>query len=160
MRDGRDVAVSVLDAASSWVPIWKASFGRSVAASAKAWVDAVRRARRHGRELGPERFLEIRFEAIRNDPRPCYREMFDFCGIPYDEALLKDIHDKTDFAGNYKGGTGKFRRGGRTGDWKAAFSRKDALVFQAVAGDLLIELGYENHGAWARTSPRKRGVTK
>ncbi|MDW7759177.1 MAG: sulfotransferase [Acidobacteriota bacterium] len=160
VRDGRDVAVSVLDAAASWVPIWKSSFGRSIASSAKAWGDAVRRAQRYGRELGPDRFLEIRYETLRNDPLSQFREMFDFCGIPYDDALLKIIEDKTDFSKNYRGGAGKFRRGGRAGDWKTTFSRKDALVFQAVAGTLLIELGYEHSMDWVRTSPRKRGVAK
>ena len=156
VRDGRDVVVSVQAAANSWVPNWKKTFGRSTAASAKAWHDAVRRVLRQSRELGAEHFLEIRYEALKQDPFAGYRQMFDFCGIPYDDAILQSIFEKTDFDTNYKPGEEKFRRGGRTGDWKQVFSRRDALTFQAVAGSMLIELGYEPNTRWARIPARKR----
>jgi len=156
VRDGRDVAVSVLAAAQSWVPGWKTTFGRNVASSAKAWHDAVRRVRRQSETLGEEHVLEVRYEALKEHPIQTYREMFDFCSIPYQDADLETILKKTDFATNYKPGETKFRRGGRTGDWKQAFSRRDAMTFHAVAGSMLIELGYEEDGQWCRQSPRKR----
>lgn len=156
VRDGRDVAVSVQAAARSWVPHWKMTFGKSLMASAKAWHDSVKRVKNHAGVIGGERFLEVRYEKLHEDPMHTYRTMFDFCDIPYDENLLRRIYEKTDFSKNYKPGEDKFRRGGRVGDWKREYSMKDAIIFQAVAGSMLITLGYENDGKWVLKRPGKR----
>jgi hypothetical protein len=43
---------------------------------------------------------------------------------------------------------GNFLRKGIAGDWKNAFTPEAARVFDAYAGDLLIELGYERDHSW------------
>ncbi len=147
LRDGRDVNVSVRVASRSWVPSWRETFGRSVKTSARAWKDAVRRARCDGEKQG-ERFFEIRYEEIHGDPFSAYRRLFDFCCIPYDQDILQAVFDSTDFEKNFKSKESGFRRGGRIGDWRMQFSLKDALVFNMTAGRMLIETGYENNHMW------------
>jgi hypothetical protein len=39
-------------------------------------------------------------------------------------------------------------RSGKTGEWKKYFSNEHRQIFKAVAGDLLIRLGYEKHTDW------------
>jgi len=147
LRDGRDVAVSVRAAAQSWMKDWHNSFGHSLRTSALAWKNAIRKARTDAQLLG-DLYMEIRYEEIHRDPFPAYRKIFDFCRIPYDDDILEQIYRATDFDRNFKGGENKFRRGGRTGDWQKSFSLIDKLLFKKVAGDMLIELGYEHDKSW------------
>ncbi|HZD42030.1 MAG TPA: hypothetical protein VE131_15010, partial [Terriglobales bacterium] len=37
--------------------------------------------------------------------------------------------------------------------WRSNFSAEDRLVFHREAGDLLIELGYEDDESWVRSRP-------
>lgn len=147
LRDGRDVAVSVRAAAKSWMKDWKNSFGHSLRLSTHAWKSAISRARQEARYLG-DNYLEIRYEEIHSDPIPAYRQLFDFCRIPYDQGTLEEIFNTTDFSRNYKGGESKFRRGGRVGDWEQSFTIIDKYIFKRIAGDMLIELGYEYDNSW------------
>jgi len=41
-----------------------------------------------------------------------------------------------------------FFRKGVAGDWKNVFTERNKQDFKAAAGDLLIELGYEEDGDW------------
>jgi hypothetical protein len=147
VRDGRDVSVSVRAASRSWAQAWRRTFGLSIRTSAFAWKNAIRRARRDGRDLG-ERFFEIRYEEISEDPFNAYRQLFDFCDLPYDDDILQHIFHVTDFARNYKPKETGFRRGGRIGDWRTHFSLTDALIFNLEAGNMLVELGYEKNRRW------------
>lgn len=147
LRDGRDVSVSVRAAAKSWVPEWGRTFGRSIRTSARAWKYAVRRARHDGEKLG-DRFFEIRYEEINRNPDGAYCRLFDFCGISYDDEILHTAFDATDFDRNFKPKETGFRRGGRVGDWRRHFGLRDALIFNLVAGDMLVELGYEKDRRW------------
>jgi hypothetical protein len=156
LRDGRDVCISVRAAARSWMRAWEKSFGRSTWTSAKSWRDAVNRAARDGTKLG-EHFLEIRYEAIHADPFSAYRQLFDFCSIPYDESLLQTIFEKTDFRRNYSPDEAGPRRGGRMGDWRTHFGLIGAVVFNLAAGNTLVKLGYERTRFWLpRLSKRPR----
>lgn len=147
IRDGRDVCVSVKAAVNSWMPSWKSSFGRSLYTAARNWHFTIRRARRDALPFAAQ-VLEIRYEAMRVDPMAAYRQLFDFCTIPYDETLLQEIHRKTDFDTNYKNDRTGFRRGGRVGDWHSDFNVWDAYLFDLAAGETLVEMGYEADRSW------------
>lgn len=147
LRDGRDVAVSVRAATKSWMKAWKKSFGHSLRYSAHAWKKAMQRGRKEARILGDD-YMEIRYEEIHSDPILAYQKIFDFCQIPYQPDILDHIFKATDFKRNYNAGETKFRRAGRVGDWKTSFSFIDKYIFKKVAGDMLIELGYEYDNSW------------
>jgi protein-tyrosine sulfotransferase len=147
IRDGRDVSVSVRAAAHSWVPAWRASFGASIRTSARAWRRDIRTARRDSTQLGM-RYMEIRYEELRSAPQEGYARLFDFCGISYDQERLNRVIAATDFAGHFRPNERGFRRAGRIGDWKTHFNIKDRFIFNCMAGDLLIELGYERNHKW------------
>jgi hypothetical protein len=147
IRDGRDVSVSVRAAAHSWVPAWRRTFGASIGASCRAWRKAIQTARRDGAQFGG-RYMEIRYEELRRSPQEGCAHLLEFCGIPYDLETLDRITAATDFARNFRTNEDGFRRGGRVGDWKTHFNLKDRLIFNHLAGDLLIELGYERNHKW------------
>jgi hypothetical protein len=147
LRDGRDVCVSVRQAARSWAPRWRESFGRSVYTSAWAWKQTIRRTRLDGPGLG-EALLEIRFEDLKADPIAGIARLFDHCRIPWERELLDQIAAETDFEANFRSSESGFRRGGRVGDWRSRLSVLDRLVFHAAAGATLIETGYETSWRW------------
>jgi len=39
-------------------------------------------------------------------------------------------------------------RSGKTGEWKKHFTDEHKEIFKAVAGDLLVKLGYEKNNDW------------
>ena len=152
LRDGRDVCVSVRQAAKSWAPRWRESFGRSVYTSAWAWKQTIRRTLRDGPGLG-EALLEIRFEDLKADPIAGIARLFDHCRIPWERELLDQIATKTDFEANYRSSESDFRRGGRVGDWRSRFTLIDRLVFNLAAGATLIDTHYEANRRWVLAIP-------
>jgi hypothetical protein len=153
IRDGRDVALSMRRASESWLPAM--GVGLPMAWRAEAWRRQVENVRAH-RDLLGSRYLEIRFEDLRADVETAARVLFDFSGIPYDEAVLEGVRAGTELSG-YSDGVRQsgFRGSGEVGGWRDAFTLRDAVGFNRAAGDLLIELGYEgDRGWWRELVPR------
>jgi hypothetical protein len=97
---------------------------------------------------------------IRTNPLEGIRTLFEFSSIPLDDALLHEIHRRTDFDRHYAADDGKFRRGGRIGDWRSYFNWFDALTFNLAAGKTLVEHGYEHRRFWSAPLIRKHRAPK
>jgi hypothetical protein len=100
------------------------------------------RARELGRRLGPSRYLEICYEDLVADTEAVVRSVCSFAGLPFEPEMLDytgmvDVSTKPHHQRLLQPPT----RGVR--DWRTQMSRDDALAFEAVAGDLLADLGYE-----------------
>jgi hypothetical protein len=138
IRDGRDVALSYLDA----------DFGsKTLGQAAIYWDRFVRAGRAVGARLGPDRYLEVRYEDLVAEPESVLSEVCAFVGIPYDAGMLR-YHERADrlvpslshnehHRNLYKPPTTGLR------DWRRDLEPRDIAVFEALAGDLLDELGYE-----------------
>jgi hypothetical protein len=115
---------------------------RSPAGFACEWRTEVRRARDLGRRLGPARYLEIRYEELIADTEGVVRSICDFAGFPFEPAML-EYADAVDVSAkpHHQRLLQRPTRGVR--DWRTQMERGDALAFEAIAGDLLGELGYE-----------------
>jgi hypothetical protein len=142
IRDGRDVALSYLDA----------DFGvNSVAESAIYWQRFVKIGRRDGRRLGPERYREIRYEDLVEDPESSLRSLCDFVALPFDRGMLSYHRRADDLMVNLSHRQYHQRlhlpptRGLR--DWRRDMRSEDVLLFEALAGKTLAELGYQRHGS-------------
>jgi hypothetical protein len=148
IRDGRDVCLSVLN--------WKKgerTAGRyasweedPVSTTALWWERKVRKAREDGAALGPGLYHEMHYEDLVEDPeRECNR-LCEFLGVPYDDAMIRFAEGKTrtDLPNARK--TPKkawlpITSGMR--NWRTEMPVKDVERFEAAAGNLLEELGYE-----------------
>lgn len=155
LRDGRDVVVSTRAAARSWNPAWRHRREGSVYNAAQMWRHAVAMSRELGSTLG-ERYLEIRYEAIQEDRPGMVRRLFDFCGMPCDDALLDRVLSETDFTARFAGGEDRFRRAGRVGQWRERFGLLDGLAFELAAGRTLRETGYASTRTWWLRRPLRR----
>lgn len=122
IRDGRDVARSLTH--QPWGP-------SDLAEAAAAWRDSVTAAR----STGHPRYVEIRYEDLIEEPdRPL--KLFAAIGVPAPpparvEAELARVwnHDPADPRA-------------ATAKWRSSYTGEELAEFDAVAGDLLRELGY------------------
>jgi hypothetical protein len=99
--------------------------------------------REDGAPLGPDLYHEVHYEALVSEPTNECKTICDFLNLPYDEGMLR-FHERLPDPRFYDGKQMKWRpivTGLR--DWKAEMPAEDLERFEAVAGDLLQELGYE-----------------
>lgn len=161
VRDGRDAAASMVAASRSWGGWWAP---RTAARAGAVWREHVEGARRCA---ATNPYLELRYEDLRRDGAAALAAVFAHCGLATDEATCAgwleaySLDHMTAGEGTIViGGAfaeaaarrtepeGFFGRGDR-GAWGDAWTTEDRLGFDAVAGDLLVELGYTGDHAWA-----------
>lgn len=136
IRDGRDVALSYAD-----VP-----FGpKNVAKAAELWANRVATGIRDGRVLERGRYLEIRYVDLTQDNEGELRDICAFVGAAFSAAML-------DPAETQKGALARADKYNphvkehpirRVRSWKTDMPPEHIEIFEAVAGDVLSELGFE-----------------
>jgi hypothetical protein len=156
IRDGRD-------AASSFLRMPEGTFTRTwahpetAAEFACLWRIEVEAARELGRLVGPARYFEARYEELVADPETTVRAICSFADLPFRQAML-DYADAVDVSA--KPHQQRLLQPPTTGvrSWRVELDPADARAFEAIAGSLLAELGYEllespplKHDAAART---------
>lgn len=156
IRDGRDVALSR----------WKRTLGDGEPASAQqvaeGWQRRIRRAQKQGRRL--DHYLELRYEDLVTDTEANLRQIAEFIELDWDPVMLRYYEGAADrmaeMARDLPSIDGKPVRPGdermqahamtqKPPDpgamyrWKEKMSPEDVAAFDAAAGELLSELGYE-----------------
>lgn len=154
IRDGRAVALSYLER-PEWGP-------ETMAEAAHHWKNRVQRGRTAGRAVGPNRYLEVRYEDIVTTPEEVTRQVCDFLGLEFEEAMLRYHENSAEFIATTKDpaafkNLSKPITGGLR-DWEDEISDKDLRLFEAIAGDLLTELGYPVSAGSPGISTRGRVV--
>lgn len=133
VRDGRDVALAQLDAADADGVADALPVGREpIAGCALWWRWLVLSGREGGARLGLGRYVEISYEALLADPAEQVRRIGSSVGVPL-------------------GGPPPEASGSPRADWRSRMSQRDLELFEALAGDLLDDLGLER--AFHRISP-------
>jgi hypothetical protein len=151
LRDGRDVVCSLLT--MDWVdsrtgaPI---DYTRDARKAAEYWVAAVRAGRNAGRNIGPSRYYEIKYEDIVERPEPTLRALLAFVGEPWDGAVLRFHENKARPLANESSAAqvSKPLYTSASGRWVKDLKAADKVAVKDVAGDLLIELGYASDKSW------------
>jgi hypothetical protein len=151
VRDGRDCALSFLQlpdeaATRSWAHPEDAS------GFACQWVTEIHDAEALGRRVGVARCLEVRYEDLVGDPAVVVEKVCNFALLPFEIGMLEP--DETVLAEKPH-----HRRllepPSKQRDWRAEMNAQDVRSFEAIAGDLLAELGYELTDP-AHSRPRAR----
>jgi len=153
IRDGRNVTLSNLEL--DWGP-------ESVWEGAVYWKRFVNEGRGAGAKLGPERYFELRYEDVLEDPERNVRKMCDFVELEFDPVMLRYFErtktisgaDETHHQNLSKPPTKGLR------DWREQMSRKDVELFEVLAGDLLSEMGYERVTSGSNLSARANAGLK
>ena len=97
--------------------------------------------------------IGITYEVLLRDTRKVFAELARFFSLRLSDDLLdKIVHDNSFRiqTGRHRGEEDitSFLRKGIEGDWKNQFSETHKQKFKVIAGDLLIELGYEKDCRW------------
>jgi hypothetical protein len=148
IRDGRDVAASVLDwrkvtERGGSVARFKAFQEDRVTTVALWWEWLVRLGREDGAPLGPQLYHEVRYEELVAAAVEECERLCEFLGVPFDEGMLefhkgRTRHDpELDAKKAWRPVTAGLR------SWRTDMAPEDLARFEAAAGELLEELGYE-----------------
>ena len=156
IRDGRDAALSFLQMPEgTFTRTW--AHPTTPAQFACLWRKEVADARALGRRLGAGRYHEVRYEELVASPEDVVRGICAFASIPFEPAMLDytgavDVSAKPHQQRLLTPPTSGVR------SWREDMEAADVEAFEAVAGDLLAELGYETairaHGGPRQTLER------
>jgi hypothetical protein len=127
VRDGRDCAVSFH---RRWL--------RRPELTVFRWKKVVALGREQGRQLGSERYLEIRYEDLTANPETSLRRVSSFLALPFNESTLESAQPYLE-----SGGT-QGRRGlqANSGKWQGYFSVRLQQRLERIAGRTLASFGY------------------
>lgn len=145
LRDGRDVAASLVAAQKGWARSWAPD---NVGDAARCWKEHVELARQARRTGLP--FLEVRYEDLLASPAESLLSLFDFMGIGGDSDTAESIAHEFSFQREKERGTEPpgFHRSGTVGSWMGDWTAFQRADFDRVAGPLLVQLGYEADRGW------------
>lgn len=118
---------------------------------AREWKAIVHQTMQDGQNLLGRNYCQLFYENLLRDPVPEARKLFKFLGADADEEVVRGCVEATSFkrlSGREEGEEDptSFYRKGVAGDWRCVFTREDRQAFAEEAGDLLIQLGYEEDG--------------
>lgn len=155
IRDGRDVAASHVEMEWGCRLIGEATY---------KWKKDVTRGRDAGKALGPDRYREVRYEYLVADPEAVIRPLCEFADLDFDSRMLRyferaeEIVAPTHYPHRHDGIFRPPTPGLR--DWRCSMAKVHVALVEAVAGDLLEDLGYELSGLRLRVEPsRRRGIS-
>jgi hypothetical protein len=149
VRDGRDVALSVLD----W-PRARRTVGRfptwdddPLTTTALWWEWHVRLGREAARLLGPGRYHELGYESLVAGPERECRRLCGFLGLTYDSAMLRFHEGRTRPTDGRSAKKAWLPVTAGLRDWRDQMAPAAVARFEAAAGPLLDELGYPRGSA-------------
>lgn len=138
IRDGRDVALSMLD---KW---GDKELHVDIYFAARNWVRRIRQAHASAARLGPGRYYEMRYEALVAAPEAELRPLCDFLDEPYLPAMAQPdrLGREQVAAGDFHEAVRRPPSTTRVARWQREMTPADLRLFQRLAGPMLHELGY------------------
>ena len=168
IRDGRDVSLSHLR--MNWGP-------ESYPESARLWRNRIRKARKMAPSVN--HYMEVHFEDLVADTEGALRRVCDFIELDFDPVMLGYYERAGDRLAekarelprkNRPNQTAEARldshrlaneppRMDRIGMWRERMTPEEVASYEAVAGDMLVELGYELDTEAGAARAAEKGVT-
>ncbi|MDQ3931556.1 MAG: sulfotransferase [Actinomycetota bacterium] len=146
IRDGRDVALSMLDRhRTSTHRTGKTPLHRHSPSPAFFWSRRIRIVRRAVADLEVDRYCSLRYEDLLDDPEEQLRRLCQFIGVEFDPAMLG--HDHTGLEGvppSQRQAHPRLALPPTKGlrDWRRQMLPREVAEFEAVARRQLARLGY------------------
>ena len=144
IRDGRDVCLSMMNWDRSHKTVGRLSTWSEdpVSTTALWWEWHVRLGLEGGRPLGAELYYEIRYESLIESPKDECAALCDFLSLPYDDAMIRYHEGRTRAKRGLSAKRAWLPPTPGLRDWRSQMPAEDIERFEAVAGDLLDELGH------------------
>ncbi len=144
IRDGRDVALSMMDWPKSRPKPGDFTTWREdrVSTAALWWEFNVRLGRKAGMSIGNNLYYEVRYESLVNHPREEIAALCGFLGVPYADSMLHFYEATATSDPGLEARRAHLPVTPGLRDWSAQLPTQDNERFEAAAGTLLEELGY------------------
>jgi len=159
IRDGRDVALSILAMPERDRPMRNPDSAELVAAR---WRKRIGRARDQARDL--PHYMELHYEQLVREPEPCLRRVCEFIELDFVPEMLdyhrgaqnrleemnRDLAPRDELP--HQPASGRLAPHAlaseppstdRIAGWRKRMEPEDVAAFEAEAGELLVDLGYE-----------------
>jgi hypothetical protein len=120
---------------------------------AAGWSASVGKSVKDGPVSLGSNYAEVKYEDLLYRPAEEMGRLLRFLGADADSRTVSRCVNEASFE-KLSGGRDRgeeaasFYRKGVAGDWKDVFTQQNKREFKAVAGDLLVELGYEENNDW------------
>ncbi len=139
-RDGRDVALSFM----------KAVVGeKHIYFIARQWSDEQEASLRLMERFGNERVIQVRYESLLGNPEYEIRRLCAFMGVSYDASVMDYFRSEeskhTAHSGEMWKNVEKPILRDNFNKFTREMSNEDILLFEQVAGETLVTLGYPLH---------------
>jgi len=120
---------------------------------ARRWAHRTGKGHRDGAALYGERYLEVRYEDLLLDGPTVFGRILEFLGANSEKRVIERCLRSSDFERASARPQGEedsasFFRKGVAGDWRDVFTERDRALYKRLAGDRLIEFGYESSHDW------------
>jgi sulfotransferase family protein len=144
IRDGRDVALSMID----WTKCrpkpgdftgWQED---RISTAALWWELNVRLGQLAGKSLGHSFYYEVRYESLVTHPEEECAALCRFLAVPYSDAMVRFYEGPTAFDPGLEAKRAHLPVTPGLRNWRAQLPPEDNERFEAAAGGLLKELGY------------------
>lgn len=128
IRDARDYCLSLNKS-------WKKNIYRSV----QRWNDTILKARKDAETLPPDAYLEVRYEALVDQPQETLAEICNFLGVDFEPAMVM-LKKRTENLGDARDIVGIV--GQNYGKWRQRLGVKEIAKIEQICTPLLTDLGY------------------
>jgi hypothetical protein len=120
---------------------------------ARRWEYRTGKGSHDGRTLYGERYLEIRYEDLLVDTPSVFGGILEFLGAGSEDRVIERCLRSSSFerASSRRQGeedSASFFRKGVAGDWRDVFTERDRELYKDLAGERLVEFGYEKSYDW------------
>ena len=135
VRDGRDVAMSMIEA----------RFGpKSIYSCAMGWREYLHKIEDVRSRWPRQLFFEVAYEDLLDNTKRVLKEVCDFLGERYAPEMLGYYHDTSPYPTDVRNreNLSKPVIVENKQKWRSRMSRDEVRVFEAVAGDALVRYGY------------------
>jgi hypothetical protein len=121
--------------------------------STRLWVENVTESDQAGRDLYGDRYLALRFEDLLGNPFETVSQVWRLLGkgpMGMEDLVVKEMEQNPDADWQNEVGSdvvSKLKKG-KKGSWRKLFTERDKRIFKQIAGELLIDWGYEQDLDW------------
>ena len=125
-----------------------------ISRAAKGWVDNITETVAEGKRIYGDRFYFLRYEDLLREPFAQMTALWKTFGVEVDPALEQAIiaesaeNPDEQWQAQKDDSIASFLPKGKAGNWKNMFTKADRALFKSIAGQTLIEWGYEKDMDW------------
>ncbi len=122
--------------------------------AAAGWVANLTETAEEGKRLFAQRYFAIRYEDLLNTPFSEMQKLWHFLGASANPSLETAVtvelasNPDEEWQAKRNDSIASFLPKGKAGNWRNMFTKKDQQIFKEVAGDKLVQWGFEADLNW------------